>query len=94
MELYETELQTLSRLLGYVEDVSNHEGVFEVEIWVRLDDVDTFAVLGWGESGDPCVLRFEPKKKPAPVYRNPSPGIITTINKNQPFGPEDGKTYA
>lgn len=96
MELYPENLRTLQNILGYVEDVGNQDGVFEVEIRVRLDDVDEWAVLGYGESGDPCVLRFEGKEKPSfiphpntPGVRGPgtSPGTGTTgITWNQRLG--------
>lgn len=84
MELYDTDLNTLSKLLQYVEDISQ-EGVFSVEIRVRMDDTSWWAVLGWGEAGDPCVLRFEedPKPiKPVTLTRDISP--FTTINCVEP----------
>lgn len=58
-ELYEDDLRNLANLLGYVEDVANQEGVFDVQIRVRFDDTEYWAVLGYGESGDPAVIRFE-----------------------------------
>lgn len=59
MEIYEDNMITLTNVLHSLEDVSKIDGVFEVEIYVRIDDVKDWAVIGWGEAGDPCVLRFE-----------------------------------
>lgn len=82
IELYKEDLHLLSNLLGYVEDVANNDGLFEVEIRVRIFEGDHWAVLGYGEAGDPCVLRFEEDATPAPVIQiNPF-----TIN-----GPNDFK---
>lgn len=58
-ELYESDLRNLANLLGYVEDVANNEGVFDVQIRVRFDDTEYWAVLGYGEAGDPAIIRFE-----------------------------------
>lgn len=58
-ELYKDDLFTLAGLLGYVEDVANQSGVFDVEIRVKFDDTNYWAVLGYGESGDPAIIRFE-----------------------------------
>lgn len=73
-ELYEEDLNTLITVLDCLEDLSKVEGLFEVEIRVRVDDVDTWAVVGYGESGDPCVLRFES----APELVNPWPSLPNT----------------
>lgn len=77
MELYSTDLETLNILLQYVEDISS-EAIFMVEIRVKLHDERHWVVLGWGEAGDPCVLRFE--SDPEPVVVKPNYGI--TINKD------------
>lgn len=58
-ELYDSDLQTLQYVMSTLEDVSRVDGVFSVEIRVKTDDVSSWAVIGWGESGDPCILRFE-----------------------------------
>lgn len=58
-ELYPENLRTLQALMDQVENLSTIDGVFELEIRVRIDDLTSWAVIGWGESGDPCVLRFE-----------------------------------
>lgn len=58
-ELYDTDLQTFQYVMPILEDISRVDGVFSVEIRVKTDDVSTWAVIGWGESGDPCILRFE-----------------------------------
>jgi hypothetical protein len=94
LELYKEELITLSRLLGYVDDVANQEGIFEVEIRVRLDDVDSWVVLGYGEAGEPCVLRIENKKDqinpwlphpPMPGVRGPAQGGIISTKPGDGF---------
>lgn len=88
-ELYNTDLQTLLKVMEYLDEVTSNTGVFSIEIRVRTDDVDEWAVIGWGEAGDPCVLRFE-QDKPVPV-KPTSPGFIqwqpSTINPNT-FGQE------
>lgn len=57
-ELYLEDLQTLQKVMERLEDFSI-SGVFAVEIKVKVDDTNTWAVIGWGEAGDPCLLRFE-----------------------------------
>lgn len=59
MELYSEDLETLRRLTDMLPALASVDGVFEIEIRVRVDDVFTWAVIGYGEAGDPCVLRFE-----------------------------------
>lgn len=83
IELYEDDLRNLANLLGYVEDVANNDGLLEVEIRVKLvNDSTAWAILGFGEAGDPCVLRFE--KDPAPVV---------PIKVNFPYTINDPKDY-
>lgn len=60
-ELYPENLDTLKHIMARVPLLANIDGVYEIEIRVRVDDVDTWAIIGYGESGDPCLLRFEPK---------------------------------
>lgn len=57
-ELHPEDLDTLARL---IEELNNMltDGLFEIEIRVRLEEVGPWAVIGYGEAGDPCVLRFE-----------------------------------
>lgn len=59
-ELYPEDLDTLKEVMNYLDTMASLSGIYEIEIRVRLDDDrDIWAVLGYGESGDPCVLRFE-----------------------------------
>jgi hypothetical protein len=58
-ELYPENLDTLKALLQAIPVLAGVDGVFNIEVRVKIDDVDIWAVLGYGESGDPCVLRFE-----------------------------------
>ena len=58
-ELYPENLETLRILSNRIAALAEVPGVFEVEIRVRLDDLSVWAVIGYGEAGDPCVLRFE-----------------------------------
>jgi len=60
-ELYPENLDTLKHIMARIPLLANLEGVHEIEIYVRMDNVDTWAVIGYGESGDPCLLRFQPK---------------------------------
>lgn len=60
-ELYPENLDTLKHIMARMDLFSKIDGVFEVEVRVRIDDLDTWAVIGYGESGDPCLLRFDPK---------------------------------
>lgn len=84
-ELYPENLETLKQLMGYLEDLSRVNGVFEIEIRVRIDDVDTWAVIGWGEAGDPCVLRFESEPVPPTPVKRSATDSVTSI---QPFDPK------
>lgn len=58
LELYQEDLLTLSRLLDYVEELAVQDGVIDVEIRVKFD-ADNWAVLAYGEAGDPAIIRFE-----------------------------------
>lgn len=58
-ELYPENLDTLKAVMNLLPALGQIDGIFEVEIRVRIDDVDVWAVIGYGESGDPCVVRFE-----------------------------------
>lgn len=58
-ELYTENLATLQAVMNNLIDISLVDGVFEVEIKVKVDDVVSWAVIGFGETGNPCVLRFE-----------------------------------
>lgn len=59
-ELYPENLETLKHIMARLDLFGNIEGVFGIEVRVRIDDLDTWVVIGYGESGDPCLLRFEP----------------------------------
>lgn len=74
-QLYLDDLYALQQLLDYVEKLSQITGVFSMEIRVKFDDTDTWAIVGWGESGDPAFLRFEQDPKPVVVHL-PSPFTI------------------
>lgn len=90
MELYDTDLETLKNLLGYVDKITEQVSVFEIEIKVRLDDTLDWVVLGYGEAGDPCVLRFEKDpiiQKPLQVGGGINP---FTINKPHVYGGDLG----
>lgn len=58
-EIYLDDLVAIQKLMEKLQDISSVNNVFEVEIHARVDDVDTWTVIGWGEAGDPCILRFE-----------------------------------
>lgn len=58
-ELYEDNLITLTKVLHALEDLTKIDGLFACEIRVKIDDVESWAVIGWGEAGEPAVLRFE-----------------------------------
>lgn len=78
-ELYKEDLDSLMTILDSLEDISGVDGVFAAEIRVKFDDCPTWVVIGWGESGNPCVLRFE--SDPTPVVINKQ--FTTTINPAQ-----------
>lgn len=79
-EFYRENLNTLLSVMDNLVDISHVDGVFEVEIRVRVDDVYTWAVIGFGESGDPCILRFESDE---PVVKSkPFQGVMT-INQDK-----------
>lgn len=84
-ELYESNLITLTQVLHALEDLTKVDGLFACEIRVRVDDVESWAVIGWGEAGEPCVLRFEDDFKPILSVSEPKAQIYT-INKNQASG--------
>ncbi len=81
-ELYKDDLHLLTDLLEYVDQIANHANVCEIEIRARIFEGEDWAVLGYGEAGDPCVLRFE---RDTPPYTPPiklAPGVIPyTINE-------------
>lgn len=88
MELYNDDLEGLMQALGHLEDLSNIPNVFAVEIKLKFDDTNDWVVVGWGEAGDPCVLRFEKDERIAPVIPFVPGGFIKrdpqfpyTINK-------------
>lgn len=87
-EFYEDNLHTLINVLDCLEDVSKIEGVFDVEVRVRVDDVETWAVVGYGDSGEPCVLRFENTTRAVDPWPSPShttsPQAVVTY-KNDPY---------
>lgn len=82
MELYPEDLQTMLDVMVHLENIASIYGVFEVEIRVRIQDTNTWTILGYGEAGDPCVLRFEETKKPDPLKPN-----VYTINSPQSLTP-------
>lgn len=57
-ELYQENLDALSNALREFEGIET-SGLFDLELRVKIDDVECWAVIGYGESGDPCILRFE-----------------------------------
>lgn len=58
-ELYPEDLDALKHLIARIPTLANLDGVQELEIHVRLNDLDIWAVIGYsGETGDPCLLRF------------------------------------
>lgn len=87
MELYHDDLNTLLELLDRVEDLAMVDGVSEIEIRVRVNEESTWAVLGYGESGNPCVLRFEETPKPLPIKPNVYTINKDDMNKIQPIWP-------
>ncbi len=70
-EWYPENLEALLAVMKYIPELALVEGVHEIEVRVRVDDMETWAVIGYGESGDPCVLRFEEPVKPIIVKPNP-----------------------
>lgn len=62
-ELYSENLDTLKTIMARIPMLSKIEDIYEVEIRVRIDGIDTWAVIGYGESGDPCLLRFDPDEE-------------------------------
>lgn len=58
-ELYIENLATLQVVMSKLDNLVEINGVFDLEIRVKVDDVNSWAVIGYGESGDPCILRFE-----------------------------------
>lgn len=92
-ELYPENLNTMLELMKALPELSAIDGVFEIELKVRVDDMDTWTVIGWGEAGDPCVLRFEEAPKPvASVLKLSKPISPYTINDgyHQPASPWAG----
>lgn len=75
-ELYPENLNTMLELMEALPDLAEIDGVFEIEVRVRVDDMETWTVIGYGHAGDPCVLRFE--EVPKPVVANMQ--SVFTIN--------------
>lgn len=83
-ELYKEDLYALENLLDHLGEISAVDGVFSAEIRVKFDDINTWVVIGWGESGNPCVLRFE--ADPTVVVSSPvRPYTPFTINPGTDF---------
>lgn len=83
-ELYKEDLQMLQTVLDYLEDVTNGvPGMFSVEIRIKPDDISSWIVVGWGENGDPCVLRFEQDPVPISISTKlPNQAILPSIPWN------------
>lgn len=60
-ELYPEHLETLKHVMARIPLLANIDQIDEVEVRIRMNNVDIWAVIGYGEAGDPCLLRFEPK---------------------------------
>lgn len=60
-ELYPKNLETLKHVMARLDLMGRIDGVFDVEVYIRLEDIAVWAVVGYGESGNPCILRFEEK---------------------------------
>lgn len=70
-ELYAENLHTLLDTIDSLDKIASIDGVCEVEIRVRFEDVKTWAVVGYDyASGDPCVLRFEVDADSKPLKLN------------------------
>ncbi len=59
-ELYSEDLDILKTLMARLPTMAGIAGVTEIEIRVRIHEEEIWAVIGYGEAGDPCLLRFEP----------------------------------
>jgi hypothetical protein len=67
-ELYGNDLEAFLNVFDHLDKVTGSLGlgVHEIEIRVRTYEDGNWAVIGWGESGDPCILRFESDPQPPP----------------------------
>lgn len=83
-ELYADNLNTLKRVLDALEQLTKIEGLFAAEIRVKVDDIESWAVIGWGEAGEPAILRFEDDFEPPTINKDWLQGIYTTT-----FGQSD-----
>lgn len=80
LELYKEDLQMLQTVMDYLEDVTNGvEGLFSVEIRVKPADISSWIVIGWGEDGHPCVLRFEQDTPPPAPKKTPNQTILPSV---------------
>lgn len=59
IELYEGDLCTLQEVLQYLDSFMDIGGIVDVEIRIKPVNSNIWAVVGYGESGDPAVIRFE-----------------------------------
>lgn len=59
LELYPEHLDTLKLVMEEIVNVESIDGILEIEVRVKLEYGDRWAVIGYGESGDPCLLRFD-----------------------------------
>lgn len=92
-ELYDDNLETLRQVLQSLEGLTTISGLFACEIRVKVDAVEAWAVIGWGEAGEPCVLRFEDDEAVPPVqgaFLPPPTPYVYTIN--QATGSSEGFT--
>jgi hypothetical protein len=58
-ELYKDDLVAIVQVFDRLDDIGIIPGLEEVEISVRFFEDSSWIVIGYGETGEPCVLRIE-----------------------------------
>jgi hypothetical protein len=93
-EFYPEDLQTMLDVMDRIVGLASIDGVHEIEVRFRINDMDSWVVVGYGEAGDPCVLRIEEPIKPVtPINPNKLTNPTFTTNPISPWAPTYGNTW-
>lgn len=95
MELIKSDITAVLEMMEHLDTLAAVQGTFEVEIRFRTEG-DDWITIGYGESGDPAVLKIEAVEPLAPVVK---PNVFTInrqdvgIGFDRPLGIADYNTF-